>query len=336
MHKKMTYDDSYSEIEQKYLEECSLWRESCKPRTCDIRAVAPTVLEGFPKIDIDKDGFLSKQELRVAAATSSGNTQAILQSLERHADELAQLHNDEWGAENHGISEADLRAFGQAENESRKEISKFRAVSQILAGHFSEIDSDHDQFLTPGEIVDYAVKTHDKPFVRQMRRSAHSIAKAHNDEFGPEFYLTYADVWAYESTILNDPKNKLSVQIDFELDSSVREEAAQFRDVVREHYIALDSSKDGYVDWRELKSAMTNPSATKDLRHCAELLLDHNNFFSHRVKNATGSAFAFSLTDLMEVAGAYNLTKAQSITSDLGDRAHFGRHLDCFSTKNSY
>ncbi|MBI3928265.1 MAG: hypothetical protein HY319_22160 [Armatimonadetes bacterium] len=64
----------------------------------------------FSQWDRDGNGYLSENELHHASRSDSGDA-AALNTLQGHRSQLEELSNDEWGDENNGISQADLREF---------------------------------------------------------------------------------------------------------------------------------------------------------------------------------------------------------------------------------
>jgi hypothetical protein len=71
--------------------------------------------KNFARLDIDGDGFVSRQELSAAIANAEfkGEDARLVAVLQSHRQELEELSNDEWGDEDDGITRADMGKFAE-------------------------------------------------------------------------------------------------------------------------------------------------------------------------------------------------------------------------------
>lgn len=274
-----SHRNDFSKEFETYFDSYSLWTERDCRRYADVRSFAATGLHNFPEIDVDGDGFLSRGELQDAVQTQPTCDQDIYYSLSRHLDEIEVLHNDEWGAENNGISKKDLDAFDALQKQTRIELSKYRALNLILAKNFHEIDRNDDAFMTEKELSNFAVSTGDKELIAEIDHALTSMARG-TEEYRPKNSLSWSDIHIHELKILSEPHHRLVVEIDSELDVDARRRASDILCSTQKNFAAMDKDADGYLSESDLQSMIADRSCEAELRRLAKFLNDFHLAFS--------------------------------------------------------
>ncbi|HEY9869612.1 MAG TPA: C2 family cysteine protease, partial [Candidatus Obscuribacterales bacterium] len=116
----------------------TLEQEQDQPGQPAARTPTATDLESlfeknFARLDTDRDGFVSRQELAAAIASSEfkGDDAGLVAVLQSHRQELEELSNDEWGDEDDGITRADMRKFAQLLSQPEASGSERRLIDAI-------------------------------------------------------------------------------------------------------------------------------------------------------------------------------------------------------------
>lgn len=83
------------------------------------------MLNVFSRVDSDHDGYLSRTELNSALHSSSytGQDAAAVAAMNKYVGDIEEYSDDEFGDENDGITQADLRAFVQQNDQTATNIS---------------------------------------------------------------------------------------------------------------------------------------------------------------------------------------------------------------------
>jgi len=131
--------------------------ESEKPK--NLETVNPSSVESsdvshsrlFKRVDIDRNGFMSRDELLTASRDRSFNARdaKFVSELYRNVDSIQRLTNNEWGWENDGITPGDL-----AEHDRRRQSEQVAAYhSETWAdARFQKFDKDRDSELSLAEV----------------------------------------------------------------------------------------------------------------------------------------------------------------------------------------
>ena len=111
----------------------------------------------FDRLDLDQDGYLSKDDLAGAVTDPQYTNQdaQVIAALYREADSLSQFSNDEWGKETTGVSRADLVEFRKF-SDALEKASNFRTVDRKILEDISRAaNTDNNDFLTREELEAY-------------------------------------------------------------------------------------------------------------------------------------------------------------------------------------
>ncbi len=152
--------------------------------TGDLRPALDYAGKNFDKLDADKDGFITADEIdKYTRANKDSLTPqdiANLRALKEKVGKVEDQSNDEWGWENNGIT--------------RKDIDNSKERIDALAygkDHFDKMDGNGDGFVTADEIDAYIKARGDMPAdelkkLDYLKKQVSNIEDYHNDEWGFE------------------------------------------------------------------------------------------------------------------------------------------------------
>jgi Ca2+-binding EF-hand superfamily protein len=110
--------------------------------------------QNFKQIDLDGDGFLSPDEIKLAAKTDSDL--APLDADRKAQFEIKRLVNDGRN-DARGISMRDVQAFGAQEVAARhaqNDPQDLKLAAEFLNKYFNKIDRNHTGFITKSDLED--------------------------------------------------------------------------------------------------------------------------------------------------------------------------------------
>lgn len=144
----------------------------------------------FDRIDSDRDGFLTDDELDMALRQPclTPDDRKTIEILKKRLDSLEELSNDERGDEDDGITRDDLKEFGEVIETHKKAMG----YAKLAREKFDLIDRDQDGFIERDELEEAHRNPHanlskeDRALIEEMRREFSSIEDVSNDEWGPE------------------------------------------------------------------------------------------------------------------------------------------------------
>ncbi len=188
----------------------------------------------FQTLDPNRDGFLSRAEIRAARQKpefAGADQQRMLSALEKNVGELEEYANDEWGDENDGITRQDMRAFVAEAKKSPSDSTiqeitgdyqthsspQARQLLALFEKNLPQLDGDKDGFVSRAEIQkalsDPQLKDEDAALIAVLQRRRSDLEEFSNDEFGDENQgVTLKDMRAFVKEAETHP-NADAVQI---------------------------------------------------------------------------------------------------------------------------
>ncbi len=109
----------------------------------------------FAQVDTDADGYVSSGEIETRL-NSKKIDKLEVNALERMKTTYAELmnqSNDEWGAENNGISRADINAHVTGRQQTAREIDAAKHALNVMHRVHKQQHSDENTALTSGELI---------------------------------------------------------------------------------------------------------------------------------------------------------------------------------------
>ncbi len=149
----------------------------------DLRPALAYAQSNFAKIDADRDGYISKDEIDVYSDNNELTYEEMqnLKALKAKVQNVEDLSNDELGAENNGISRKDIVA-------ANAQIANLAYAQKI----FEKIDGNGNRHVTADEIEGYiAAKGSDLPLdelrkLEALKKRVGDLQEKHDDESGDE------------------------------------------------------------------------------------------------------------------------------------------------------
>ncbi len=150
----------------------------------DLRPALDYARDNFEKIDADKDGYLTKDEIMeyatVNKATLSSDDKAKLVALKNRVSGVEEQSNDERFDENDGITKSDI-----AEARPRLDALAYAKTN------YDKLDGDGDGFITESDIDAYSNARHnltadEKLNLKYLRENVSNIEEYANDELADE------------------------------------------------------------------------------------------------------------------------------------------------------
>lgn len=144
----------------------------------------------FDKLDQDKNGYMTKQELAdgVAFEHLTGQEAQTTAALYKTADDMQNLSDDEWGSEDDGITLADLNQFDKTQ--AKMGLLDIGGHEQFSDAKFSTFDRDNDGFLSEEElesgIEDKSTNQFDRRMLQHISDNVETMQTLSNDEWGYE------------------------------------------------------------------------------------------------------------------------------------------------------
>ena len=152
--------------------------------TEDLRPALDYAKKNFEKLDGDKDGYITADELDQYLTANSGSVSpedlAKLRALKAKVGDVEELSNDELGDENDGITKKDI------------DMSKER-IDALAYGkdNFDKLDGNGDGHVTAEDIDAYIkaradVSAEEMQKLEYLKKQISDLEEYHNDEFGDE------------------------------------------------------------------------------------------------------------------------------------------------------
>lgn len=251
--------------------------------------------QNFSKLDLDGDGYVTSGEVnsyvRANSDSLSANDRANLDYLKRNVDDLEEYSNDEFGDENDGFTNADLRdaldetgsntvgtdgnmeklplpAPVQYKYDSTTEKVKLEDVATEAERLFDQLDRDSDGYLSEGELA-HAVQSEkytgkDAQVVAALYRNQDDLEELSNDEFGDENDgITRADLKQFD-------KDRDKIQTEWQQIGRARVWLDK-----DDNFKKVDTDNDDYLTKSEIEKALERTDLTKDERTSLEFLRDN-------------------------------------------------------------
>ena len=144
--------------------------------------------KNFDKLDKDGDGQLSEKELDEAIndPCRTGDDKVAVELLQKYRSDLEDLHDDEFGIENDGITKADLNEFGRKAQDDKEAMDMYGMAKEKM----DKLDGNNDGFLDKDEL-DKAIKaadpkSEDYKTLTKMKEQYDDLQSKSNDEWGFE------------------------------------------------------------------------------------------------------------------------------------------------------
>lgn len=144
--------------------------------------------KNFDKLDADKDGHLSEDELNKALEDPclKGDDRKGVELLQKYSSQMEDLNDDEFGIENDGITKGDLSEFGKKVDLDKDAGDMYKTVKQNM----DKIDADKDGHISRDEL-DKAIqaadpKSEDAKALQKIKEQFDDLQSKSNDEWGFE------------------------------------------------------------------------------------------------------------------------------------------------------
>ncbi len=152
--------------------------------TEDLRPALEYAEKNFDKLDGDKDGYITGDEIEEYVSKNQGSVSpedlAKLRALKAKVGDVEELSNDEFGDENDGITRKDIA------------MSKER-IDALAYGkeNFDKLDGNGDGYVTSEDIDAYVkargdVSPEEMKKLEYLKKQVSDLEEYHNDEFGDE------------------------------------------------------------------------------------------------------------------------------------------------------
>lgn len=150
-------------------------------------------LKAFPKLDLDHNGLVDRQELQAAEQNKTLSTpeKAVATGMLNAESSLSKLADDTTGSEK-GVSQRDLLKFGEIENQVAQEQADLNNVATSFANPqlFNMLDKNGNGRITKTELKDALAQGNltpeDAASVDYLIENYKTAEKSTNDEFGFE------------------------------------------------------------------------------------------------------------------------------------------------------
>lgn len=152
--------------------------------TEDLRPALDYAKKNFEKLDGDKDGYITADEIDQYVTANRGSVSpedlAKLRALKAKVSDVEELSNDELGDENDGITKKDI-------DMSRERIDSLAYGKD----NFDKLDGNGDGYVTAEDIDAYIkaradVSAEEMQKLEYLKKQIADLEEYHNDEFGDE------------------------------------------------------------------------------------------------------------------------------------------------------
>lgn len=216
--------------------------------------------KNFGNLDKSKDGHITKRE--IDDYVKSGNPLkpeegASLTRIRDRVDRLEELHNDENGDENDGITRGDLRVA--SENAHAMDYAR---------GNFGRLDGNHDGHVTEDELDSYAKARGDKLSseelvnIKVLKKNMSDLEEFSNDENGDENSgFTRNDLMEGKKELgIDGPSGGEGGGKNSDPFSDLRPALAY----AQKNFEKLDADRDGYISEDEIDAYGDSNELTSD------------------------------------------------------------------------